>query len=396
MVVTFLSYMGGNTGKLNFSSVEIPENISEENVNLYILLKKSIDLFSDFLKSNNIDLYEELGVSRSCEDILVEFVEREIRDDKGIAMSFMNTLNELVKREVLYERYDRVFSESDTRAIYLIANEVWIQHKILSECIVPEMLTRLKSRQVLGCLKNLDMIVLNKGTYECRRSVKIDGEPVQVPFVILKRGYYEFERNMDEEITESVKSEKYDLWGENPFGSPHAGLQNALLPEFFDYILKTKAEKNTCNTEGAAMKSGEIKRLIGISALGNKIYAVRPYTAWGALAGHAAWCTGFSYAYKLLCDSMGIGCAAIPANKESENPSHMWNAVKIDGYWYIVDIQASDLARETEYQYPTGGDFFFGSNNSYFLVSAERYMNQTGMKWDVENYPICNYDFLDE
>lgn len=122
--------------------------------------------------------------------------------------------------------------------------------------------------------------------------------------------------------------------------------------------------------------------------------APRAYTAWGALVGHAAWCTGYSYAYKLLCDSIGIGCVVIPANEEASNPSHMWNAVEIDGYWYIIDVQTMDLAREFALDY--GMDFYYGQSDPNFLVSAATYMNRNGMKWDTDDYPICNYNYFED
>ena len=115
------------------------------------------------------------------------------------------------------------------------------------------------------------------------------------------------------------------------------------------------------------------------------------YTAWGALVGHAAWCTGFSTAFKLLCDSMDVGCVIIPANEKSANPSHEWNAVCIDGYWYIADIQSNDLARDGVMTY--GADFMFGKETDDFLVSSENYINKYGMMWDMDKYPICEYDF---
>lgn len=122
--------------------------------------------------------------------------------------------------------------------------------------------------------------------------------------------------------------------------------------------------------------------------------APKAYTAWGALVGHAAWCTGFSYAYKLLCDSMGIGCVAVPANSEAANPSHMWNMVEIDGYWYIADIQTMDLARDYALDY--GMDFYFGQGDPNFLVSSQSYMERNGMKWDADKYPVCMYNYFED
>ncbi|MCD8214864.1 MAG: S-layer homology domain-containing protein [Clostridiales bacterium] len=116
------------------------------------------------------------------------------------------------------------------------------------------------------------------------------------------------------------------------------------------------------------------------------------YTAWGALVGHAAWCTGFSYAFKMICDAMDIGCVVVPANESASNPSHMWAEVKIDGYWYVIDVQAMDLARDFEVEY--GQSFYFGEKDPNFLVSYESYANYNSMACDTEKYPVCSYNYF--
>ena len=119
------------------------------------------------------------------------------------------------------------------------------------------------------------------------------------------------------------------------------------------------------------------------------------YNAWGALVGRQASCWGFSYAYKLLCDAMDIGCAVVPADENSPKP-HQWNAVKIDDYWYMIDVQACDLARDYAVDY--GEDFYFGQGDPHFLVSGDTYYSTTliegGYTWDVNSYPICSHDYF--
>ena len=122
--------------------------------------------------------------------------------------------------------------------------------------------------------------------------------------------------------------------------------------------------------------------------------ATSPTNAWGALVDGAAWCTGYSYAFKMLCDAMDIGCAVVPANSLSSNPSHQWNEVKIDGNWYIIDIQAGDLGRDSIYLM---GDFFpFTATSLDFLISADTYIERNGMMWDMDKYPVCKYDYFEE
>lgn len=45
---------------------------------------------------------------------------------------------------------------------------------------------------------------------------------------------------------------------------------------------------------------------------------------------------GYAKLTKVLCDHYGIQCIAVISN------SHMWNGVKINGAWYIVDVTWND------------------------------------------------------
>ena len=123
------------------------------------------------------------------------------------------------------------------------------------------------------------------------------------------------------------------------------------------------------------------------------------YTAWGALVGGQASCWGFSHAYKLLCDAMDIGCAVVPADENSPNP-HQWNVVRIDGYWYVIDVQACDLARDMEVY--NNLDFYMGSGDPHFLVSDDTYYRTTliegenGYTWHRDEYPVCSYNYFDD
>ena len=121
--------------------------------------------------------------------------------------------------------------------------------------------------------------------------------------------------------------------------------------------------------------------------------AKRAYTAWGALVEHQAWCTGFSHAFNLLCDTMGIGCAAVPANKDSLNPSHMWNEVRIDGYWYILDVQTMDLIHD--FLIENREEARMDGPDPNFLVGASTFIATSGMQWNTTEYPACNYNYFE-
>ena len=64
------------------------------------------------------------------------------------------------------------------------------------------------------------------------------------------------------------------------------------------------------------------------------------YTAYGALVSRRAVCQGYSLAFELLMQQLGIPCAIV----ESDPMNHAWNAVQLDGTWYHVDVTWDDSA----------------------------------------------------
>lgn len=66
---------------------------------------------------------------------------------------------------------------------------------------------------------------------------------------------------------------------------------------------------------------------------------------YGALLGGRCVCEGYSHAFKLLCDAYGITSVSIVGTGISDagGEAHMWNAVRIDGAWYAVDVTWNDV-----------------------------------------------------
>lgn len=67
-------------------------------------------------------------------------------------------------------------------------------------------------------------------------------------------------------------------------------------------------------------------------------------TSYGALINHTAQCSGYSRAFKALCDAMDIPCYYVHADKNSWNPSHQWNIVEFSDGFYHIDVQANDMS----------------------------------------------------
>lgn len=64
------------------------------------------------------------------------------------------------------------------------------------------------------------------------------------------------------------------------------------------------------------------------------------FDPYGALVEGKAVCEGYSRAFQMLCNGVGIECVNIVG--ESEGELHMWNAAKIDGDYCFVDTTWDD------------------------------------------------------
>ena len=59
------------------------------------------------------------------------------------------------------------------------------------------------------------------------------------------------------------------------------------------------------------------------------------YTAYGALVNKVSVCEGYVRAFQMLANGLGLDCVGVIGR--SQDQMHIWNAVKLDGYWYYVD-----------------------------------------------------------
>lgn len=76
-------------------------------------------------------------------------------------------------------------------------------------------------------------------------------------------------------------------------------------------------------------------------------------TAYGALVNGKAICGGYAKAFKAVMDRLGIPCVCVQGysykDGSSEFVAHMWNAVKLDGMWYAVDVTWNDTAGKNDW-----------------------------------------------
>ncbi len=108
------------------------------------------------------------------------------------------------------------------------------------------------------------------------------------------------------------------------------------------------------------------------------------FTAYGALINHVAVCGGYSEAFQILMDVLGIECKTIIGTGGENNISHAWNLVKLDDNWYHVDTTFDDPIPDT-------GDVL----HTYLNVTDE--VVAADHTWDKTAYPQAvstTYDYI--
>lgn len=103
-----------------------------------------------------------------------------------------------------------------------------------------------------------------------------------------------------------------------------------------------------------------------------------PFHAVGALAHQKAVCEGYSSAYRLLMNLVGIETQMVISGiLPNSSIAHAWNRVKIQGEWYNVDATWDDA--------PKTLPFTLGK---YFLTSDQRFHQQEKHPHALDYYQI--------
>lgn len=95
----------------------------------------------------------------------------------------------------------------------------------------------------------------------------------------------------------------------------------------YDYLI------DNCEYDHAATESDEV--------------IANENDAYGALVDKKAVCEGYSRAFQLLCNRLGLDCVNVTG--DSDGRRHQWNSVKIEDDWYYVDVTWGDTDGEAEY-----------------------------------------------
>lgn len=117
-----------------------------------------------------------------------------------------------------------------------------------------------------------------------------------------------------------------------------------------------------------------------------------PWGCISALSGRVGTegpvCEGYSKAFKVLCDRLGIGCVLVEGDAKSNVDdipgAHMWNYVCVDGQWYAVDVTWNDpVVVGTQAQAVSGYE-----REDWLLLGSETQVSE-GLSF-LESHPVTN------
>ena len=90
-------------------------------------------------------------------------------------------------------------------------------------------------------------------------------------------------------------------------------------------------------------------------------------------------CQGYAYAFKYLCDKMGIDCVVVTGDlyqAYADPGPHAWNAVELDGKWYGVDVTSNDSLSSDKYNFLVGSESN-SSDPTYKTFSTSHVIDDT-------------------
>ncbi len=116
----------------------------------------------------------------------------------------------------------------------------------------------------------------------------------------------------------------------------------------------------------------------GATAASNGKTLGNEHNVCGALLDGKAVCDGYSKAFQLLCNRLGIECTVVEGTSKDE--SHMWNCVKIEGEWYHTDVTWND-SNENIYS-----ERYFYLNLTTEDINTDHTINKTFSELDSNSY----------
>ncbi len=100
-----------------------------------------------------------------------------------------------------------------------------------------------------------------------------------------------------------------------------------------------------------------------------------PFTIYGALINQICVCQGYAHSFLILAQELGLEAELV----DSESLGHQWNAVKINGSWYLIDVTWDDPVKTTRVSDEDGqlNDTIGKISHTYFLKSLDYFCDGT-------------------
>ena len=100
-----------------------------------------------------------------------------------------------------------------------------------------------------------------------------------------------------------------------------------------------------------------------------------PFTIYGALVNQICVCQGYARAFVILANALDLEAELV----DSASLGHEWNAVKIDGIWYMLDVTWDDPVKTTRVSTPGEqvNDTIGKLSHEYFLKSLDYFCDGT-------------------
>lgn len=116
--------------------------------------------------------------------------------------------------------------------------------------------------------------------------------------------------------------------------------------------------------------------------LDNNTLPKAAFTAAGVLTNKTGVCQGYAEAIMLLLNLENVECTMV-YGETTEGASHAWNAVKLDGAWYMLDAVYDDPVVYTKDK--TRKEILL---HEFFNVTSAQ-LSKTH-KWDKNKFPVAN------
>lgn len=105
------------------------------------------------------------------------------------------------------------------------------------------------------------------------------------------------------------------------------------------------------------------------------------YTSYGALVNGESVCEGYAKSFKAVMDRLEIPCVCVQGYADGSNDGtyepHMWNYVRVDGMWYMVDPTYNASYGESTHKYDSwllcGGEKMHLTHTEDGVVSTSGY-----------------------